>query len=883
MTAVARNIADVMKFRKEPAATRYLPYSYHVTDEIISTVNGEYVVMFKLRGRAHETAPDSDLVRWVLDFNHLIRTIGDERIRIWTHEHRRQASEFEQSDFKLHFAKTFNAKYLKKFEDQPLMVNDLYLSIVFHPIGDVTQQLLSKVERPSAEEQADMRDEAISIVEDIASQVKGALRPYGIEQLGIYYRDERGSIINTDDERKQSEELAELESGSLDDADDDLLDVDTQSNTEPNKVRKYSYSSALEFLGFLCNGAWEPVPVCRNRIRSYLMNVRPVSSKWGDVIQLRGIDSVSYTCGLELREYSDEETEPGQLNILKEADFEYVLTQSFSCMSVQAAGGLLSRQEKALMEVNDAGKSQINAMERAKDDVKSRRFVMGFHHCTLHLFGKTAKEAQKHARQAKVLMNQCGIIAQSVGLASEAAFYARLPANQQFIPRPTAINSWNFICFSSFHNFMTGKPANNPWGPAVTILTGIGGGPVFFNWHVSPLNADWYGKRPAGHTLILGKTGAGKTTTLDGLITESSKYNPRGYFFDKDQGMMPLVTALEGKYQVLREGEPSGMQPLQMAPTKANVGLAKRLLRTCVEITNNGPIEPLEVEQLNDAVEHVMASGVVPLELRSVTAVARQLPRPARTSAAQRVSLAELIAPWCWGGEHGWALDNPSDLLDLSTHRNFGFDLTEFIAADDALRIALEEAVSGLARVGARGVAGLAGLVGFGLIQILATDGGVTQHRHHPRHLRRRRRAPRISIHSSRPWFRRAPRTFRPTLHRATPARHTAQPYHRRRPRDRPRAGDAHLPRRPGHARTGHALRGESRPHHPRLDQGRHQDPDRPARTAPALRWTSPPGGADSAAHNGPHETPHPPAGCRLGVTAGQRIRRRPPSLFLPH
>ncbi|WP_335589268.1 hypothetical protein [Escherichia coli] len=31
---------------------------------------------------------------------------------------------------------------------------------------------------------------------------------------------------------------------------------------------------------------------------------------------------------MEFREY-EEDTEPGQLNMLKEADFEYLLTQSF--------------------------------------------------------------------------------------------------------------------------------------------------------------------------------------------------------------------------------------------------------------------------------------------------------------------------------------------------------------------------------------------------------------------------------------------------------------------------------------------------------------------------------------------------------------------------
>ncbi|MCT7013895.1 AAA family ATPase, partial [Salmonella enterica] len=57
-----------------------------------------------------------------------------------------------------------------------------------------------------------------------------------------------------------------------------------------------------------------------------------------------------------------------------------------------------------------------------------------------------------------------------------------------------------------------------------------------------------FGKRPPGHTLILGQTGAGKTTLLNALITQSSKFEPRVICYDKDRGMMPLVTSLEGRY-----------------------------------------------------------------------------------------------------------------------------------------------------------------------------------------------------------------------------------------------------------------------------------------------------------------------------------------------
>ncbi|WP_228711892.1 hypothetical protein [Klebsiella variicola] len=50
---------------------------------------------------------------------------------------------------------------------------------------------------------------------------------------------------------------------------------------EPEPSQAHAYSKALEFLYFLANMEWAIVPVCRDRIREYIMDNRPVSSLWG--------------------------------------------------------------------------------------------------------------------------------------------------------------------------------------------------------------------------------------------------------------------------------------------------------------------------------------------------------------------------------------------------------------------------------------------------------------------------------------------------------------------------------------------------------------------------------------------------------------------------
>lgn len=168
-----------------------------------------------------------------------------------------------------------------------------------------------------------------------------------------------------------------------------------------------------------------------------------------------------------------------------------------------------------MQETRDRAQSQLAQLGTALDMLTSREFVMGYHHGTVHVWDNDQNAVQRKARRVKVMLTGCGVVGGTISLASEAAYYARLPGNQKWAPRPVPINSWNFLHFSPFHNFMRGKPDNNPWGPALTMFRTISGTPLYFNFHVTPLEELSYGKRPLGHALITGMSGEGKTTLLN--------------------------------------------------------------------------------------------------------------------------------------------------------------------------------------------------------------------------------------------------------------------------------------------------------------------------------------------------------------------------------
>lgn len=684
MGVQAKNIKQELGFKKEPSFLKYVPYSYHVTDTVISTLNGDYLTIYKLDGRTHDCASDAELVKWHEDLNQVIKAVGSENVKFWTHLHHRKVEDYPETVHELKFPRMLNESMNRKVKDVPLVTNDLYLTVVYNPVGDVTQKIFAKFEKPTRNELMEMQVECLAALEEIADLLDDGLRPYGAHRLGIYYRDSEGEVVQDvtapEDLRVYGDadwevDPEDLLADTVSTADDALV-----GQTQTNKPA-YAFSTVLEWLSFLVNGERNIVPVCARRISNYLMHNRVVSSMWGDVLQLRTIDSTIYTAGVEIRDY-DYRTEPGQFNLLMEAPFEFVMTQSFSCMSYGAALSFLDKQQKSLLDTGDKGTTQIKEINDATNLVTSKRFIMGWHHATVHVIADNAKAAQKNARKIRNMFTQCGVEAAAVGLASEAAFYARLPGNSQWIPRPVPINSWNFVCFSSFHNFMTGKASGNPWGPAVTMAKTVAGTQLFINFHVSGADDNAYGKRPPGHTLILGETGAGKTTLLSALISEATKYKPRIAIYDVGQGMAPLVQALGGHYTVLRDGVRTGWQPMQMEPTRANINMQKLLLRTCAETIAQGPIDQRFIEQINNAVDHVMSDRIAK-PLRTFSAIYQQIPKPAPVHGKDAFTLAELLAPWCGDGEYAWLFDNPADALDLGKTDIFGFDLSDFIVAKD--------------------------------------------------------------------------------------------------------------------------------------------------------------------------------------------------------
>lgn len=616
--------------RKERSIANFIPYSSHVTPNVIVTKDGNYMRMWKVGGISHESA-DPDMIQLRMDqLNTLFRSIGTENIAIWTHNVRRQISDKLQATFTNDFCRALDKKYYDSFTGYRMMANELYLTLIYRAHATRLNKAFSKSSRRTLAQIQHDQAQVIYKLDELAYQVESSLRVYALEAM-TSYQDEGGVLC----------------------------------------------SKILEFLNFLISGEWQKVRVPQAPLHQYL------GTAWlfvgTETIEIRTATRTRYAQALDFKDYLSH-TEPGLLNSLMYEDYEYVLTQSYSFFSKNGAKKYLERQQKQLQNTEDGSVTQIAEMGIAIDELIQGEFTMGEYHYSLLVFADSIEEVRRNIASAKTIIQDLGFLAALIATATDAAYYAQLPGNWFYRPRVAVLTSKNFAALSSFHNFSTGKREGNPWGQAVTIFKTPSGQPIYFNYHASKEDEDNYDQKMLGNTRVIGQSGAGKTVLLGMLLCQSQKFkhkSPVGYsdvFFDKDRGAEILIRTIGGKYLALENGKPTGFNPFQMEPTEDNILFLEKLVLKLVS-GEHQRVTTADELRISHAVRTVMC---MPKALRRLTTVTQNMTEGTDKEDREN-SVVKRLSRWCRGGPLGWVLDNPTDLLDFQTHSNYGFDGTAFL------------------------------------------------------------------------------------------------------------------------------------------------------------------------------------------------------------
>ena len=609
-------------FTPDTSIGEFIPLSTHVSPSVIKTTGGDYLLVWHLGGLPFVGRDEWEIEHRHNTFNRMLQTLRAPdfaNLAFWVHDVRRKRRIKNQSRFNQAFNQDMSDAYFESLSSQKIMQNELYLTMIYRPV--VTGKRLVEKSTSIPQLQAE-QDQAIAKLHELAGNLEAVLKDYSPYRLGMY----------------------EAKNGVL-------------------------FSETLEFFGYLINRIDEPVPVLSAPINSYLPVSRHMfSDKTGDFIINTPNGVNHFGAILNIKEYTDG-TYPGILNGLKYLDFDYVITHSFSPIGRQDALKVLDRTKGMMISSGDKAVSQIVELDHAMDQLASGNFVLGEYHFTLALYADSQEKLSQNTATARAELSNAGFVSTKEDLAVVSSFYSQLPGNWKNRTRLANVSSLNFLGLSPLHNFASGKKENNPWGECVTTLQTTNGQPYYFNFHATHPAENSLGEKAIANTMVIGKSGTGKTALINFLLSQVQKLDPSPtiFFFDKDRGAEIFVRACGGNYLALENGQPTGFNPFQCERNEANTQFLADLMKV---LAGKAAYTSREEEDIFRGVENMLDT---PMHLRNMTNFQKSLPNMGDDGLFAR------MRKWTHGNSHGWVFDNPVDTIDLQKANIIGFDYTDII------------------------------------------------------------------------------------------------------------------------------------------------------------------------------------------------------------
>jgi type IV secretion system protein VirB4 len=607
--------AGAQFWARERAAGQRLPYAAMVNPHTLLLRDGRLAQFVRLDGFLFETAETDEINYRKQLRDAMLQAVGTSRIALYHHVIRRAAPAPVGGAFPDAFSARLDGTWTARLASRRLFVNEIVLTLVRGRAsgrGDAVQRLLDRLR---GEGGTDARLATIMAevraLDAAREAITASLSAYGPRLLGQY-------------------------------------DTDHGPCSAP-----------LEFLSELYNGQPARLLLPEDDVGEYLTRRRV--SFGTDVAELSAAAGIGcdYVAMIGVKDYPGH-TLPGMLDEVLRLPQQMVVTQSFGFADRQESLGRVNLALRRMRAADDEAVSLRGDLMQARDELAAGRTVFGRHHLTLALRAAAPAELDRGVAEVQALLADLGIVAVREDLALETAFWAQFPGNEALIPRPALIAGRNFASLASSHNFPHGRARRNHWGEAVTVLETSAAGPYHFNFHQGDL----------GNFTIIGPSGSGKTVVLNFLLAQARRYDPRIVFFDKDRGAELFLRAIGGRYDVLRPGASSGLNPLRLPDTPENRRfLADWLARL---VSPSMALEPEEAAQIDDAIAANMLAPVEFRKLRHLASLFRGGDRP------HAKDLYARLAPWWGTGERAWLFDNAEDRTDLQS-RVIGFDMTRIL------------------------------------------------------------------------------------------------------------------------------------------------------------------------------------------------------------
>jgi type IV secretion/conjugal transfer VirB4 family ATPase len=232
------------------------------------------------------------------------------------------------------------------------------------------------------------------------------------------------------------------------------------------------------------------------------------------------------------------------------------------------------------------------------------------------------------------------------------AFLAAVPGNHDFNLRYLYLANTNYADFSFLFTLDSGEVRNRHLrAEYLAVLETNHHTPYFLNLHY----------RDVAHTMILGRTGAGKSFLLNFLITSLQKYSPYTFIFDLGGSFESLTQLFGGSYvRVGLESEDFKINPFSLPPSKENLDFLALFVKVLIQGQRVAELDPVTERDLYHQIENLYS---VDPALRTLGVLANTLGH----------DVAGRLAKWTRGGQFGFLFDNAEDTISFSRFQAFDF------------------------------------------------------------------------------------------------------------------------------------------------------------------------------------------------------------------
>lgn len=232
------------------------------------------------------------------------------------------------------------------------------------------------------------------------------------------------------------------------------------------------------------------------------------------------------------------------------------------------------------------------------------------------------------------------------------AFLAAVPGNHAHNLRSLYLLNTNYADFSFLFTLHCGEPRNSHLRQEyLAVLETNHHTPYFLNLHY----------RDVAHTMILGRTGAGKSFLLNFLITNLQKYDPHTFIFDLGGSFESLTQLFGGSYvRVGLEADNFQINPFSLPPTKENLDFLALFLKALIQGQRPGELDPATERDIFHQIENFYE---VDPALRTLGVLANTLGH----------DISNRLSKWTRGGQFGFLFDNARDTISFSRFQCFDF------------------------------------------------------------------------------------------------------------------------------------------------------------------------------------------------------------------